>query len=429
MGYSNILKKSIRANFVIKILSMFLSFLIYPLSISYLNSNDFGVWIAIYSTVLMISVLDLGIYNGLRNRLVEYIADKNYIKMREVISTAYFYMFFIFFIIAILGVVYVDFYIYNNNLKYTLSVVVIYLCLRFVLSIINSVFYAFQYSEIVALIGLMEQVFLILGILALKYFEIKPSLLIYAVLISLISIGIYLVLNVLVFFKFFKQLRLSIFLVKLNHLKEILEVGSKFFIIQIAGVIQFNSINLIILNYFSGIKVAEYNILYKYFSVMFFVVSIFYSPLWSLITKAYYEEDWNWLRQIVRRILLLSFFCCFIGFFMLILSDFVLNIWIKDKSINFILIDKIFIYLFFVVMVVGGVFTTFLNAINMVNSQVKASVLAPFLFILLVFVFMEYLTKDMYLIILASILSNFNAYLIAPMQTFRWFKTKGIKLI
>ncbi|MEG2250956.1 MAG: hypothetical protein RSD09_05185 [Bacilli bacterium] len=429
MEYSGILKKSIRANFVIKTLSLFLSFLIYPLSISYLTPNDFGIWIAIYSTVLMISVLDLGIYNGLRNKLVEYIADKNYVKMREVISTAYFYMFVIFTVVAIFGVAYVNFFLINDSLKDTLSIVVIYLSLRFVLSIVNSIFFAFQYSEAVALIGLIEQVFLIFGILVLKYFSIKSSLFVYSLLISSISIGIYLMLNLLVFFKFFRNLKPNFLLVKLSHLKEILGVGSKFFIIQIAGVIQFNSINLIILNYFSGLKVAEYNILYKYFSVMLFFVSVFYAPLWSLITKAYFEENWIWLRQIIRKILFLSLFCCFMGFLMLVLSDLILNIWIKDKNITFLLIDKVFIYLFFVVMVVGGVFTTFLNAINMVNDQLKASILSPLIFILFVFLFMEFSPNDMYLIVLASILSNFNAYLIAPIQTLRWFKARGMRLI
>ena len=85
--------------------------------------------------------------------------------------------------------------------------------------------------------------------------------------------------------------------------------------------------------------------------------------------------------------------------------------------------------LFFVVMVVGGVFTTFLNAINMVNDQLKASILSPLIFILFVFLFMEFSPNDMYLIVLASILSNFNAYLIAPIQTLRWFKARGMRLI
>ena len=58
--------------FVCKGISIIISFFLLPLTIGYVNSDTYGIWVTISSMVAWLSVLDIGMGNGLRNKFVKY---------------------------------------------------------------------------------------------------------------------------------------------------------------------------------------------------------------------------------------------------------------------------------------------------------------------------------------------------------------------
>ena len=61
-----------------------------------LDTNKYGIWLAISSTVSWISILDIGLANGLRNKIAEYLAVKNYDpKLKIAVSSTYAILFII----------------------------------------------------------------------------------------------------------------------------------------------------------------------------------------------------------------------------------------------------------------------------------------------------------------------------------------------
>ena len=82
-------KQNILAMFVIKGIGLLISFLYIPLLLHTLNTVDYGVWLTLTSIVSWISFFDIGLGNGLRNKLCEAISINDIQKARELVSTAY----------------------------------------------------------------------------------------------------------------------------------------------------------------------------------------------------------------------------------------------------------------------------------------------------------------------------------------------------
>ena len=56
---------------IVKGLSILLSFFILPITIGYVSSSTYGVWLTISSIISWISFFDVGINNGLLNKFAE----------------------------------------------------------------------------------------------------------------------------------------------------------------------------------------------------------------------------------------------------------------------------------------------------------------------------------------------------------------------
>ena len=79
---SNSLSKVIFLNILFSYLfygiSLLVSFFSIPYLLELLSDNQYGVWITIFSVLTWFTFLDLGISQGLRNKLTEYFSTNNF---------------------------------------------------------------------------------------------------------------------------------------------------------------------------------------------------------------------------------------------------------------------------------------------------------------------------------------------------------------
>lgn len=68
------LYKNIGINVILKPLTMLLSMIYIPVLLDYLGDEKYGVWATISAFVNWFSVFDIGIGNGMRNKLAESLA-------------------------------------------------------------------------------------------------------------------------------------------------------------------------------------------------------------------------------------------------------------------------------------------------------------------------------------------------------------------
>ena len=78
------------ASFAVKLLTILISLIIVPLTLTYLSSYEYGVWLTISSVLSWLDFFDVGLGNGLRNKLSESLAFGDIRSSRTYVSTTFF---------------------------------------------------------------------------------------------------------------------------------------------------------------------------------------------------------------------------------------------------------------------------------------------------------------------------------------------------
>ncbi len=426
-------KKSILSLILVRGLTLPISFILIPLTIRYVDSESYGIWLTITSIVAWMNFFDIGINNGLRNKLAESIAKDDRELSKKYVSTTY----------AILGgisgAIFILFLIANQfmnwsvilNTKTALAgelskvalIVVGYFCLKFVLSTVNIILLADQQPAKASLRGFIEQLTSLIVIFILTRYT-EGSLLNLAYGLCIAPIIVLVLFNADLFLGRYKDIKPSFSSIDLSLTKSLMGIGMKFFIIQIAGVIQFQTANFIIIHYFGAGDVTVYNIVFKYFSVLTILMTIFTTPFWSAVTNAYVLKDYKWIKDSERKYRMVAIGFTLLGVVMLFLSNYAYDLWLGKERIFIPFTISALMLLFTIITFFGGIYCTILNGISALNIQYKASMISPLLFLGTSYVFIKYLGWGVNSIILASIISNFNAFILAPLQYIKIFHSK-----
>ena len=206
---------------------------------------------------------------------------------------------------------------------------------------------------------------------------------------------------------------------KFSYTKDLFNLGLVFFIIQVAGIIQYQTANIIIARNFGTADVTSYNVVYRYFGMLYMVFNIFLTPFWSASTEAYQKNDFQWIKNGIRRYNQLNILMVIIGCLMLIFSDPVYRLWLGEGKVDVPFMLSLFGFLFFNTSMYGGKYVSFLNGISALRIQFVACIISPFLYIGLVIILIRYFKIGVHALYIASIITNFNTFLLAPIQTYQ----------
>lgn len=92
---TSLIKKNIYFSFLIKGWGGLVIYLLVPITLKCLGEYKNGVWLTISSMLIWIDQFDIGLGNGLRNKLAIYMAENNYARAKEAISSAFAMLIFI----------------------------------------------------------------------------------------------------------------------------------------------------------------------------------------------------------------------------------------------------------------------------------------------------------------------------------------------
>ncbi|MGL4999569.1 MAG: lipopolysaccharide biosynthesis protein, partial [Cetobacterium sp.] len=298
------------SNFVFKGLGIALSFVSVPIMLKYLDKENYGLWILILSITSWIYTFDIGIGNGLKNKLAESLAKKEEGKAKEYIATSYFFVAIIsavFFMIAYLTLENINFskllnldYIANNELNKILFINIGFVCINFIFSLCNNIFFGSQKAYLTSINSIVGQILnfiFLIGIFYLKENSIILLSLSYgmAIFISHVSLTVF-------YFNKNKSLVFSFKDVNPQRAKSIFGIGTKIFLVQIAGLIIFSTDNFIITRYTGIENVAIYNITSKLFGIPAMFMGIITAPIWPAATKAFHEKNKIWIEEVLKRL-------------------------------------------------------------------------------------------------------------------------------
>lgn len=339
---SILIHKNIIMSFFVKGWSVAVQLLLVPLTLACLGVYENGVWLTISSVLLWIDNLDVGLGNGLRNKLATYIAEGNILKAREMVSSTLAMLIIIIIpTLAILVVTesYANLYVFFNvspqridNLVQITIVATIMVCATFILKFLGNFYMGLQLPAINNGLVTIGNTLTLIGTY-IVYLSGFHSLLLIAIVNTAGPLMSYLLCYPITFYGKYKNLRPSIKFVNSSSVKELFLIGAKFFVLQIAGIILFFSTNIIISKLYSPSMVTPYQIANRYFMVAMLLFTIICVPYWSATTDAYAKNDIKWIKRSNK---VLNYFMLFIFALitlMIIVSPFIYNIWIGKKAI------------------------------------------------------------------------------------------------
>lgn len=412
----------IKGSVVYKVVGIAASFFVIPLMIHYLGQEQFGVWSTLLTVMSWVVFFDLGIGNGLRNKVAEALAKNNKAEAAHYIASGYSLIGLI--ALSLWAVVTVASFfvpwqaVFNTQaipeatLRFTVQIAVFFIVLNFWVGLIGALLGAVQKTSLVALGQVISNLLALMLVFVLtKTTEASISNLAFVYGVSLV------VANVLLSFGFYRQhpeLRPKPYLDK-QHVRPLLSVGLQFFTIQLAVLVIFTTDKMLITQLFGPQYVTQYDVVFKLFSVITIAHGLITAPLWSAYTDAYHRADFPWIKHVLRKQLVIFIGTVLAAIILGLLAKPIIAIWIGDEiQVFYSLIVTIGIFV--LISTWNNIFAMFVNGIGDIKIQLYTAVVAMFLNIPLSIFLVKYLEFGLSGIVMATIFSLLFAAIALPIQ-------------
>lgn len=348
------IKKNILWSLLIKGISILTSFLLVPLTLGYVTSEIYGVWLTISSILHWMTYMDVGFTLGLKNRLAEALAKSDYERGRGLVSTTYFMMIVIFIPFSILLIVASPFINwcrllnvsqhYSDTICITIQILSLFLSLQMIVNVFVAVVAAHQKTALSSLFQVIGQVCSLIIIACLSKF-VKPSLINLTFAYSLMPIIIVAIASVYFFRGSMRNISPKFKAVDKHYIHDLWNLGVKFFIIQVQVIVLYQSTNLLITHLDGPEAVTQYNVAYKLLNIIIMFYMIILGPLWPAFTDAYAKNDFDWMKKTYHKMIYIFLALCVVIAIVTLLSPFIYKVWVGDKvSVPFVLTLFIAIY-------------------------------------------------------------------------------------
>lgn len=377
-NYFHQLKRSVP----LKGLVVIVAFLTIPLMIRYLGQEQYGVWSTLLSIMSWAVFFDLGIGNGLRNKLAESLARNEIADAAGYISSGYTWLGAI--TLALLALVVIAAFliplqaVFNTRavseetLRNAVLIAAFFVLLSFWLGLINQVLNAVQKTSWVTF-GQFISHLLSLAVVFILLKTTEASLIYLVAGYGLSMVAASFLLNI-GFYRARGELipRLSF---ERQHINPLLSLGLQFFTIQLAALVLFTIDKLLITQLLGPQYVAQYDVVFRLFSAITMVHGLISAPLWSAYTDAYHRNDFGWIKTTLRKQLLIFLGVILTTAALGLAAKFIIELWMgKDFPVSVPLI--ISMSAFVLVSTWNNIFAHFLNGIGVIRAQLYTAVVA-----------------------------------------------------
>lgn len=370
--------------FGVKGISLFISLFSMPLYIKYFDDDAaLGIWYTILSMISWINLCDLGLGNGLRNKLTEMLAKGNQKKARECISSTYAALSVIiipvFLLLAVL-LMFVDLnsffnisskVIDNRSLLIAMLILLFGIAVHFIIKLINNVIYAIQKSSMNNVLSLFSSALPLLYVFAFPGGDIGENLIRLSV-VHAISINLPLLVASIVLFRtrMLKDCAPSFRFVKFSTAKEMLNFGMQFFLAQIFFMFLISTNEVFITKMFSPDDVVNYSIYYRLFTAVGSLFMLALTPMWSKITKDIAQKNYRKIRATNHVLYGIASIAVVGELLMVPILQILINIWLGEKAIAVNYVFGLVFAVFGGLYILNVVLTTVANGMGDLKSQI-----------------------------------------------------------
>ncbi len=415
-------QKNVVLLFVNKILAMLITFQLIPATIGYVDSSQYGIWIAISSIVFWMIYFDFGLTHGFRNSFANAKAKGDMHLAKSYVSTSYFVLSLIFLGIMGIGLIanqWINWAVIlgvdsslNIILYKVFNLMVVFFSLQMIFNLFTTLLLADQKPAFSASIVTAGQFLALLSVYIFSFFTEGSLINLAFALVGVPAISLAIV-SFILFKTRFRDYAPSIGTINFSLVNKIIGLGSKFFIIQLSMLFVFQFANFIIIRIMGAEAVTTYTIVYRYFSIIYIVLGIVFLPFWSAFTDAYTKGELSWMKSTYQRLSKIWSLSILIFVGLFALSSFVYKYWLaKNMVIDYRL--SLAMGLYMIILSRANLYMYCLNGIGKVYLQMLIYVVFALISIPMMYVFTN--LWGYYGVILVSAVVYFSQAVVGHIQ-------------
>ncbi|NPV68478.1 MAG: oligosaccharide flippase family protein [Anaerolineae bacterium] len=355
-----------------------------PLTINYLGTERYGMWITMSAMLTILAFADLGIGNGLLNKLAYAHGRDDREGAQRYISSAFIMLSGV---ALLLGVVFMLIYphvpwerFFNvtstqavRDAGPTVAVAIGCFLISIPLGIVQRVQQGYQEGYFDSFWQAVGKCFTLAGVLLAIYLRASLPWLIAALMLAPIAAQF---LNGIILFGIRRPwLRPHWGAVRRSYGQELLEVGLFFFILQLASVIGYSSDSIVLAHIISPNAVSEYTIVKQLFSIIILFLSALLMPTWPAYGEATARGDRAWVGQTFVRSVAISLSISIpFSILLVLLGQQIVKLWVGDAVTPSPLLLVSF-GIWTVISAFGGSVAMLLNGLQVIRFQAVCSLL------------------------------------------------------
>ena len=370
-------------------LTMLLSLVSLPLTIGYLDTERFGLWVTIGSFLAWLAIADLGLGNGLANAVTTARANGDDEGAQRVVSTAFGLLVGIaiamgaalaiaFPFVAWQRVFAVSSRVDVAELRVTIALCIAVFIASFPLGVVDRVLGACQEGYVASAWGTASAVLSTLAlVLAVRFGSGLPTL---VLALSVVPLVVRIATTAWVFTRLHPELRPRRSAYRRDLARTLLATGSSFLVVQLAALGMWQNDNIIISQLFGPAAVGPYSVAFRLATVYVGLVSMYLSPLWPAYADAHARGEYAWIRARLRkttRLVTATTIAAAIG--MIAVGPFVIRVWTRHAEMvpSRTLLVPIAVYMVLIVFCLAQAMA--LNGLGRIRGQMYYSTAAAIL--------------------------------------------------
>lgn len=355
-----------------------------PLTLSYLGAERYGMWMTISSLIAMLSFADLGMGNGLLNKVAYAHGKGDIASMHRLVSSGFLMFSLIALLILLLFAVAYPWLTWSSifNVRSatakseagpTLAVFVALFAVNIPLGIVSRVqtglqqsFKASLWQCAGSLVGLTSMLVVI---------SVKGGLP-WLVAAALGAQTVAALCNSMDFFlRARPDLRPARSGISRHEMRELVRTGVLFLILQIVAAVAYSSDNVVIAHSLGATAVTDYAVPERLFGLIAMGIGIALAPLWPAYGEALSRGDLGWARSVFTRSLSIALASAtVISLFLVAFAPRILTLWL-GHTVDPPLLLLVGLGLWKIIEAGGNAMAMLLNGANVIRAQLVSGVL------------------------------------------------------
>jgi O-antigen/teichoic acid export membrane protein len=294
------------SSFITKALNILISFLSVPLTVHYLGSERYGVWLTISSLLTWMSMTDFGLAgNALVNVLAESSGKEDHQAAQHYSASAFWALTGVGVVTGIVALATFRFIPWRevfrvsaatstHELQLACALTLGFLVINFPLSMQQSIYSAYQDGYLANIWGIAGNSIALFALVVVcrRHGGLPELVLALSGTRAAVSVA-----NYYFLFRRYHWLKPSPFAVRWYCIKRLFSLGSKYLVTQLASLGIYQSQPMIITQMLGPTKVVIFVVAYKIISLPMDLVFMATSPFISAFGEAKARNDWSWIRN------------------------------------------------------------------------------------------------------------------------------------